>query len=58
MSELRSSNSSVDASQLTTENALFRSFDAIVRAQLDPIWHKTSRRTKALVADLQVGCYI
>ena len=75
--ELRSSNPSVDVSQLTTEKApppqrgtgeggrvprtrasppgqaLFKSFDSVVRAQLDPIWHKTSRRTRALVSDLQ-----
>jgi DNA excision repair protein ERCC-4 len=35
------------------ENALFKSFDTIVRMQLEPIWHKTSKRTRALVTDLQ-----
>ena len=51
--ELRTHNASVDVSQFTLENSLFKSFDTIVRMQLDPVWHKTSRRTKALVADLQ-----
>ena len=39
--------------QLSVENSLFKSFDRIVRMQLDPIWHRTSRRTRALVGDLQ-----
>ena len=53
LKELRGLNQAVDVSQLSVENALFRSFDQIVRMQLEPIWHRTSRRTRALVADLQ-----
>lgn len=34
------------------ENAYFRSFDAVVRRQLDPIWHKVGPKTKQLVSDL------
>lgn len=37
---------------LSVENAYFRSFDAIVRRQLDPVWHKVGPRTKQLVNDL------
>ena len=53
LKELRSINQSVDISQLSVENALFKSFDTIVRMQLEPMWHKTSKRTRALVQDLQ-----
>ena len=51
--ELRGLDQSVDVSQLTVESTLFKSFDTIVRMQLEPIWHRVSRRTKALVQDLQ-----
>lgn len=34
------------------ENALFRSFDVLVRTQLDPVWHKVGPKTRGLVADL------
>eukprot|EP00966_Prymnesium_polylepis_P024877 573738-Prymnesium_polylepis.1 len=30
----------VDVSQLTVEASLFKSFDMIVRMQLEPVWHK------------------
>lgn len=43
--ELRSSNK-IDSSQLSLERGLFRSFDDIVRRQLDSIWHTVSPRTK------------
>lgn len=32
---------------------LFRSFDDIVRRQLNPIWHTVSPKTKQVVADLR-----
>ncbi len=43
--ELRASNK-VDASELTLEGGLLRSFDDIVRRQLDAVWHTVSFRTK------------
>ncbi|KAL1523711.1 hypothetical protein AB1Y20_018641 [Prymnesium parvum] len=52
LKELRGINQGVDVSQLTLENSLFKSFDTIVRLQLEPVWHKVGRRTKALVHDL------
>ena len=52
--QLRGINQSVDVSQLTVENALFKSFDTIVRMQLQPIWHRTSKRTRAL-CEVRVG---
>ena len=51
--ELRECNPSVDVSQLTTEKALLRTFDSVVRMQLDTISHTASRRTRALVDDLK-----
>jgi DNA excision repair protein ERCC-4 len=42
----------LDLEDLNVENAYFRSFDAIVRRQLDPVWHKVGPRTKQLVSDL------
>lgn len=35
------------------EKALFKSFDVIIRRQLDPIWHRVSHKTKQLVSDLK-----
>jgi DNA excision repair protein ERCC-4 len=44
--------SQLDLDDLNVENAYFRSFDAIVRRQLDPVWHKVGPRIKHLVNDL------
>ncbi|XP_078438167.1 restriction endonuclease, type II-like superfamily protein isoform X2 [Wolffia australiana] len=52
LKELRLSNK-VDVEDLTVENGLFKSFDEIVRRQLDPIWHTLGMKTKQLVADLR-----
>ncbi|THH13224.1 hypothetical protein EW146_g6966 [Bondarzewia mesenterica] len=52
LSELKRSNTTLDLDELNVENAYFRSFDAIVRRQLDPVWHKVGPRTKQLVSDL------
>ncbi|KAJ3066182.1 hypothetical protein HK102_007719, partial [Quaeritorhiza haematococci] len=64
VSELKRANSSVsdvpfyisqiDIDDFTVENALFRSFDTIVRVQLEPIWYRVSNKTKQLVGDLKV----
>ncbi|CAL5187698.1 unnamed protein product [Lathyrus oleraceus] len=43
----------VDVEDLTVENGLFKSFDEIVRRQLDPIWHTLGKQTKQLVSDLK-----
>ncbi|KAL1679123.1 hypothetical protein EV122DRAFT_263999 [Schizophyllum commune] len=52
LADLKRSNTSLDLDDLTVENAYFRSFDHIVRRQLDPVWHKVGPRTKQLVGDL------
>jgi DNA excision repair protein ERCC-4 len=46
--ELRKSNK-IDASELTIENGIFRSFDDMVRRQLDSVWHTVSPRTKQVI---------
>lgn len=55
LQELRRSSSAVeiDIDDFTVEKALFRSFDVIIRRQLDPIWHRVSSKTKQLVGDLR-----
>lgn len=52
LKEMRKSNK-VDVEDLTVENGLFKSFDEIVRRQLDPIWHTLGKKTKQLVSDLK-----
>lgn len=52
LKEMRKTNK-VDIEDLTVENGLFKSFDEIVRRQLDPIWHTLGKRTKQLVSDLK-----
>ncbi|XP_059444248.1 DNA repair endonuclease UVH1 isoform X2 [Corylus avellana] len=52
LKEMRKTNK-VDVEDLTVENGLFKSFDEIVRHQLDPIWHTLGKKTKQLVSDLK-----
>ena len=47
--ELRKSNK-IDTSELTLEHGLFKSFDDIVRRQLDSVWHTVSPKTKQVCA--------
>ncbi|KAJ7544180.1 hypothetical protein O6H91_09G067800 [Diphasiastrum complanatum] len=52
LKELRKTNK-IDVEDLTVENGLFKSFDEIIKRQLDPIWHTLGRKTKQLVRDLK-----
>ncbi|GAA6044561.1 hypothetical protein JCM8097_006747, partial [Rhodosporidiobolus ruineniae] len=52
LSEIKRSNHYLEVDDLTAENALFSSFDRIVRVQLDPVWHKVGPKTRGLVFDL------
>ncbi|KAF2859639.1 DNA repair protein [Piedraia hortae CBS 480.64] len=52
--ELKKGNSELDVEDLNMDTALHRSFDLIVQRQLDRVWHRTSFRTRQLVADLKV----
>ncbi|KAF8526823.1 hypothetical protein JB92DRAFT_2870207 [Gautieria morchelliformis] len=54
LNELKRSNTTLDLDELDIKSAYFRSFDSMVRRQLDPIWHKVGARTKRLVSDLSV----
>ena len=50
--ELRRS-THLDASELTLENAMFKSFDMYIKRQLDAEWHKLGITTKQLIQDLK-----
>lgn len=52
LSELKRSNTVIEVDDLTVQNALFRSFDAVIRSQLDPQWHRIGPKTRQLVNDL------
>eukprot|EP01087_Luapelamoeba_hula_P023275 TRINITY_DN8522_c0_g1_i1.p1 TRINITY_DN8522_c0_g1~~TRINITY_DN8522_c0_g1_i1.p1 ORF type:complete len:734 (-),score=91.37 TRINITY_DN8522_c0_g1_i1:433-2613(-) len=52
LDELKETNL-IDVSELTVENGLFKSFDTIIKRQLESVWHKTGPKTKHLVADLK-----
>ncbi|KAJ7655415.1 hypothetical protein B0H17DRAFT_1098988 [Mycena rosella] len=57
LGELKRSNTTageLDLDDFKVENAYFRSFDVIVRRQLDTVWHKIGPKTKQLVTDLGI----
>ncbi|KAK4959228.1 DNA repair protein RAD16 [Elasticomyces elasticus] len=54
IAELRKGNTGLEMEDWTLDSALHRSFDTIVRRQLDPVWHRTSFRTKQIVRDLSL----
>ncbi|KAJ7176197.1 hypothetical protein C8R43DRAFT_1057490 [Mycena crocata] len=54
LGELKRSNTNIDLDDFKVENAYFRSFDVIVRRQLDTVWHKIGPKTKQLVTDLGI----
>ncbi|KAJ3225805.1 hypothetical protein HK099_006203 [Clydaea vesicula] len=51
--EIKRGNPSLDMDEFLIENSFFKSFDTIVKAHLDPVWHKISTKTKKLVTDLK-----
>lgn len=50
--ELKKANIGLEVDDWTLDSALHRNFDAIIRRQLDPVWHRVSWRTKQIVNDL------
>lgn len=52
--ELRKADTGLEMDDWTLDSALHRSFDVIIRRQLDPIWHRVSYRTRQIVNDLTV----
>ncbi|GIY03033.1 DNA repair endonuclease XPF [Caerostris extrusa] len=51
--ELKHINPSLDTDELTVENAIAKSFDKIIKYQLDPVWHQLNSKTKRLLSDLK-----
>ncbi|XP_055925203.1 DNA repair endonuclease XPF-like [Argiope bruennichi] len=51
--ELKHINASLDTDELTVENAIAKSFDKIIKYQLDPVWHQLNSKTKRLISDLK-----
>ncbi|XP_064626071.1 DNA repair endonuclease XPF-like [Lineus longissimus] len=51
--ELVKCNPTIDTEEITTENALTKNFEKIIRHYLDPVWHQLGARTKQLVADIK-----
>ncbi|GAA5984360.1 hypothetical protein JCM10908_003314 [Rhodotorula pacifica] len=54
LAEVKRSNTYLEIDDLTVENALFSTFDRLVRSQLDPVWHKVGPKTRGLVNDLSM----
>ena len=52
--ELKKGNTGLEMDEWNLDSALHRSFDTIVRRQLDPVWHRTSFRTRQIVRDLSL----
>ena len=54
ISELRKAGTGIELDDWTLDSALHKSFDIIIRRQLDPEWHRVSFRTRQIVNDLGV----
>ena len=52
--ELKKANTGLEMEDWNLDSALHRNFDTIVRRQLDPVWHRTSFRTRQIVRDLSL----
>jgi DNA excision repair protein ERCC-4 len=52
ISELRKSNAGIEMEDWTIDSALHKNFDTMIRRQLDPVWHRTSFKTRQVVRDL------
>ncbi|KIW09588.1 uncharacterized protein PV09_00459 [Verruconis gallopava] len=53
ISELRKLNSGLEMDDWNLDSALQRNFYQIIMRQLDPVWHRTSPRSKQIVNDLR-----
>lgn len=54
IAELKKGNTGLEMEDWNLDSALHRSFDTIVRRQLDPVWHRTSFKTRQIVRDLSL----
>lgn len=51
--ELRSRNPTLDLEEVTTENAISKAFDKIIRFQLEPVWDMLNSKTIRYINDLK-----
>ncbi|KAI4944719.1 hypothetical protein J4E91_008406 [Alternaria rosae] len=54
ISELKKANPGVEMEDWNVDSALHKNFDQIIRRQLDPVWHRTTFKTRQVVRDLSL----
>jgi DNA excision repair protein ERCC-4 len=54
ITELKKGNTGLEMDDWNLDSALHRNFDNIIRRQLDPVWHRTTFRTRQIVRDLGI----
>lgn len=52
--ELKKADTELELDDWALDSALHKSFDVIIRRQLDLMWHRVSYRTRQIVSDLTV----
>ena len=52
--ELKKANPGLEVEDWTVDSALHKNFDQIIRRQLDPVWHRTTFKTRQVVRDLSL----
>ncbi|XP_052256550.1 DNA repair endonuclease XPF-like [Dreissena polymorpha] len=51
--ELKRYTTAIDTEEITVENAISKSFEQIIRLQLDPVWHQLGAKSRQLVSDIK-----
>jgi len=54
ISELKKANPGLEVDDWNVDSALHKNFDQIIRRQLDPVWHRTTFKTRQIVRDLSL----
>lgn len=54
ISELKKANPGLEVDEWNVDSALHKNFDQIIRRQLDPVWHRTTFKTRQVVRDLSL----
>jgi DNA excision repair protein ERCC-4 len=54
ISELKKANPGLEVDDWNIDSALHKNFDQIIRRQLDPVWHRTTFKTRQVVRDLSL----
>lgn len=54
ISELKKANPGLEVDDWNVDSALHKNFDQIIRRQLDPVWHRTTFKTRQVVRDLSL----